>query len=86
MISNLLINFLVLLLTAIFSVFPKIDTFPTINGYDIDAALVTGVGQFHLVAQNYWFLTYMFGGFLFLSAYYLLKILTRFFFGSRSPG
>lgn len=86
MIINLLINLVVLLIGAIFSWLPQVTTLPTIGGYDIDTALVTGIGYFHKFAETFWPLQYMFNAFLFLMAYYLLKIGITFFLGHRAPG
>lgn len=86
MITNLLINLVVLILGAIFSWLPQVTTLPTINGYDIDGALVTGVGQLNVFMTTFWPIKYMFYGFLFLMGYYAIKIVVVFFLGHRAPG
>lgn len=86
MITNLLINLVVLILGAIFSWLPQVTKLPTINGYDIDTALVTGVGQLHTFMITFWPLQYMFYGFLFIMGYYALKMAVTFFLGHRAPG
>lgn len=85
MLINLLLNALVMAVGAIFSWLPQVETLPTIAGYDIDAALVTGIGQVNTFLNAFWPLKIMFQGFLFLLGYYAIKIGIRFFFGSRSP-
>ncbi len=69
----------------IFSFFPAVLTLPKIGSYDIDGALVSGIGQFHTVSNALWPLQIMFEGFLFLMAYYALKILANLIFGHRAP-
>jgi hypothetical protein len=86
MIINLFIGLFTLILGAIFSWLPVITTLPTIGGFDIDGALVTGMGQFNTFIATFWPLDYMFKAFLFLMAYYGLKMLIQFFIGHRTPG
>lgn len=85
MLINLLLNFMVMTVGAIFSWLPTVETLPTIGGYDVDAALVTGMGQVMTFFNTFWPLKIMFQGFLFLLGYYAIKIGIRFFFGARSP-
>jgi len=85
-ITNLFINLVVLILGAIFSWLPVVTTLPTIYGFDIDGALVTGVGQLHTFTQTFWPIQYMFGAFLFLMTYYIVKMAVGFFLGHRAPG
>ncbi len=86
MILTLLLNFLVLIVGVVFSWLPKVTALPTINGYDIDAALVTGMGYVQTFFTTFWPLQIMFNGFLVLMAYYIVKMTLRFFLGHRSPG
>lgn len=86
MIINLLLNLLVLILGGIFSWLPEITTLPTIADYDIDTALVTGMGYFNSFATAVWPLKVLMQGFLFLLGYYLVKVALKFFLGSRTPG
>ncbi len=86
MIINILINVIVLIIGAIFSWLPIVSTLPTIAGYDIDGALVSGMGYFNTFTTTFWPVAYMFQAFLFLMAYYLLKIGIIFFLGHRAPG
>ncbi len=85
MIIILLINLVVLILGSIFSLFDQVTTLPTLFGFDIDAALVTGVGSLHSLFTTFWVLGDIFNGFLALMSYYGLKMIIRFFFGHRSP-
>lgn len=87
MLVNLLINLVLLIIGAVLSlpIFPKIDKFPTINGYDIDSALVTGLGQLHQIMGTFWIIKDVFYAFLFLLGYYGLKMVVKLFFGHRSP-
>jgi ABC-type phosphate/phosphonate transport system permease subunit len=86
MIINLLIGLITLILGAIFSWLPIVTTLPTIAGFDIDGALVTGMGQFNTFVTTFWPLDYMFKAFLVLMGYYGLKMLITFFLGHRAPG
>ena len=86
MIFNLLFNLVALLLGSIFSHFPSVTTLPTINGYDIDAALVTGMGAFRTYTTAFWPIADMFAGFLVLMAYYGVKMIVKLFMGHRTPG
>jgi hypothetical protein len=85
-ITNLFINLVVLILGAVFSWLPEVKTLPTIGGFDIDGALVTGMGQVHTFFSTFWVLQYMFYGFLALMGYYALKMAVTFFLGHRAPG
>jgi hypothetical protein len=86
MITNLLINLVVLILGAIFSWLPQVTVLPKINGYDIDGALVTGIGQLNVFMMTFWPIKYMFYGFIFLMGYYAIKMAVTFFLGHRAPG
>lgn len=86
MIINLLLNFITIVLAGIFMWLPEVDTLPNIAGYDIDAGLQTAVGYLQSFTATFWPIEILFQGFLFLMGYYLVKILLRFFLGSRSPG
>lgn len=86
MITNLILNIIVLFIGAIFSWLPQVTTLPLINGYDIDSALVTGVGQLRAFTNTFWPLWIVFQGFLALFVYYILKASVKFFLGHRTPG
>lgn len=86
MITNLALNIIVLFLGAIFSWLPTITNLPNILGFDIDAALVTGMGQFNQFANTFWPLKLMFQGFLVIMIYFGIKMALRFLLGHRAPG
>ena len=86
MIINLFLNIVVLFFGALFSWLPIVDRLPLIFSFDIDTAMVTGIGQLNVFMQTFWPLKYMFLGFLTIMTYYLLKIGVRFFLGHRAPG
>lgn len=86
MIIAFLLNFVVLIIGAIFSLLPAVETLPTIGGFDIDAALVTGIGQLNAFVTAFWPVKIMFVGFLFLMGYYAFKIGLKFLIGHRAPG
>ncbi len=85
MIVILILNFISIALGFIFGWLPVVDKLPTIGGFDIDAALVTGMGQFNNFIQTFWPIQILMQGFLVLMGYYAIKMLVRFFFGSRAP-
>lgn len=86
MIINLLIGLFTLILGAIFSWLPQISTLPTIGGFDIDGALVLGMGQLHTFMITFWPIDYLLKGFMALMVYYGFMIILRFFIGHRAPG
>lgn len=86
MIIAFLFNLIVLIISAVFSILPQVTTLPTIAGFDIDAALVTGMGEVNAFFTAFWFAKYMFLGFLVLMSYYSLKLIIRFIVGHRAPG
>jgi hypothetical protein len=86
MIITAVINLFVFLLGIILSWLPTITTIPPIVGYDIDGALVSGVGDFHAFVSYFWPLYDLWLGFLILMAYYMTKMVLRFFLGHRAPG
>jgi hypothetical protein len=86
MVLQLLAQIILGILTILFGWLPQITTLPPIGGYDIDTALVNGVGFFYTYANAVWPVEVAFQGFLFLMGYYLLKMLLKFFLGHRAPG
>lgn len=86
MIINLLINLVVLIVGAVFSLLPIVTTLPTIGGYDIDSALSSGIGSFHVFATAFWPFQYILDGFIFLMTYYIIKMVFKFIMGARSFG
>lgn len=86
MIIAFLFNLIVLIIGAVFSILPQITTLPTIGGFDIDSALVSGMGELNAFMATFWFLKDLFIGFLVLMAYFSLKLIIRFLVGHRAPG
>lgn len=86
MIVQAIINVFFILLGAILSWLPTIEKLPTINGYDIDTALNTGVSYFYAVASGFKPLGLVFAGFIVLISYYTIKMVLKFFLGHRAPG
>ena len=85
MILGFLLKSLVALVAAIFSIFPTVDKIPSIGGFDIDTELLKGIGTLNTILDTFWPLKILMNGFLFILAYYGVKILIRLFLGSRSP-
>jgi len=85
MIITLLLNILVLVVAVIFSWLPDVTTLPALLNYDIDGALVTGVGYAKTFFITFWPLGILFQGFTILMLYYVIKIILRFFIGHRAP-
>ncbi len=86
MIFQALINMFIILIGAVLSWLPVVTKLPAVNGYDIDTALVQGMGFFYSVETNIWPLGIVFAGFIFLIGYYTLKMVLKFFLGHRAPG
>lgn len=85
MIIVFLINTLIAILTIIFGWLPDVVKLPSIVGYDIDSALVTGMGQINTIMKSIWVLQYLIGGFLVIMGYHLIKLVLKFILGSRAP-
>lgn len=85
MIVNFLINIILDFLAALFSWLPDVERLPEIVGFDIDAAIVTGVGQLQTFFATFWPIQIMFNGFLFIMGYYIVKMTLQFFLGHRAP-
>lgn len=85
MIINFILDLFILFIGGIFSWLPQIATLPTIAGYDIDGALVTGMGDFYAFATAEWPLMYVMYGFGAIMGYLILKKVVKFFFGSHAP-
>ncbi len=86
MIFNLLINFVVMAVGAIFNQLPAVTTLPTIGGFDIDSALYTGMGAFNTFTSSFWLFKDIFVGFLVIGGYYGIMLLARMLLGHRAPG
>ena len=86
MIPNLLVNLIVLILGAIFSFLPAVTVLPHIVGYDIDSALVSGMGNVNMFFSAFWAVGIMFQGFLAILIYIGIKMGAKAFLGHRVPG
>jgi len=86
MILDFILNFVLLIVGAIFSFLPIVSTLPTIGGFDIDSQMVLGMGYLNSFFTAFWPVAVMFQGFLVIMLYYALKMLLRFFLGHRAPG
>lgn len=85
MLTMLILNVFVLFLGALFVWLPQVTTLPMIIGFDIDSALVTGVGQFKTLMVTFWPWQYMFNGMIVIVGYFSIKQVLTFFLGSRAP-
>ncbi len=85
MIVILFLNLLVTIVGIVFSWLPRIDTLPNMFGFDIDNALIIGMGYLNTFFKTFWPLQIMFEGFLVLLGYFLIKMTIRFFAGHRTP-
>jgi amino acid transporter len=86
MITSIFIGIIVSLISTVFSMLPTVTTLPTIAGYDVDGALVTGMGEFTHFIQDVWPIYDVFLGFLVLMGYFGIKMLLKAVLGSRAPG
>lgn len=85
MIINFIISVIVNILASIFQWLPIVTTLPTINGFDLDTAVSTGIGSFNTFITTFWIFSTIFQGFLVLLGYYSLKVLVKVFLGARTP-
>ena len=81
MIITFFLNLLVSILNIIFGWLPTVTTLPTVGGYDIDGAMVSGMGQLNLFMTTFWALQIMFNGFLVILGYYGIKLILKLFLG-----
>jgi len=85
MLIMLLLNVVVIALGGIFVWLPEVLVLPNIVGYNIDGALITGMGYVNRVFEVLWPLAIMWAGFLYLMAYYIIKMGVKFLLGHRAP-
>lgn len=85
MLLQFFLNWIITLLEILFSWLPNVTTLPTIGGYDLDGALVTGVASFKEFILVVWPIGVVFDAFMILMLYYLTKMMLKFFLGSRAP-
>lgn len=86
MIFTFILNLVVTIFGIIFEGLPKVTTLPTINGFDIDTALINGVGDLNVVFGTFWYLKDVFIGGLIILTYFGIKMLLKTVLGSRAPG
>lgn len=86
MIVLFLLQVLISGIGIIFWPLPTITTLPTIGGYDIDSALVSGMGELNAYAAAVWPLQDVFVAVLVLFSYYGLKMILKLVLGSHAPG
>lgn len=86
MLITLTLKAIVGLLGVLLSWLPDVTTLPNILDYDIDATLVSGMGMFNSFASAFWPVQIVFSGFLFLTIYFSIKMILKFFLGHRAPG
>ena len=85
MITTLILNIIVMVVGVFFFWLPQITVLPTIGGYDIDTALVNGVGQMNTVLVAFWPIKHFMIGFGVLLGYFIIKMTLKFFLGHRAP-
>lgn len=85
MLIMLVLNVIVLGIGAIFVWLPEVHVLPHIIGYDIDTALLTGMGYVNRVFDSIWPLWYVFQGMLYVMIYYTIKMALRLLLGHRAP-
>ena len=84
LISNIL-GVLANIVAVLCSFLPSVTVLPTIAGYDIDTALVTGVGQAYQFASVVWPIWDVLLGALFLWGFHSLMLLVKLLLGHRAP-
>lgn len=85
MIIQDILSILIAMINAIFSFLPAVTALPSIGGYDIDGALVSGVSQAYTFADSVWPIKDVLIGAAFMWGYYGVKLALRLFLGSRAP-
>ncbi len=86
MLTQLVLGTLIEFFNAMVSWLPQILTLPTVLGFDLDSALILGIGEMTNLFNTFWPLAIIFQGFLVLLAYYSIKMLLRLLLGHRAPG
>ncbi len=85
MLISSLLGVLANIIAAMVSFLPLVGTLPTINGYDIDSALVTGVGQAYNFANTVWPIRDVLLGAIVLWTFHGLMLFVKLLLGSRAP-
>lgn len=86
MITSTIIGVFLAIVGSVFQWLPQVLTLPSIAGYDIDSALVSGAAAFYTFSTAVWPISYVMAGFLVLISYYSIKMILKFFLGHRAPG
>lgn len=79
------LNVVVLAIGGIFVWLPEVTTLPEVLGFDIDAALVTGMQSGNRFFELIWPLGYVMQGAIVIVIYYAVKMGLRLIFGHRAP-
>jgi len=78
MIWTYLLNFIFGLLSVLFSWLPRVNTLPTINGFNVDGALLTMASYFHYFVQVFPPFATLFYALLFWYSYKVTMMILRF--------
>lgn len=84
MIFNFLISVVVLFIGAVTQWLPIVTTIPSIGGFDLDGALVTGISAFSRFTLYFWPIRILFIAFLWVMGYYAIKKIVILFMGKRA--
>ncbi len=85
MIVQLFINAVIDILNTAVGWLPVVTSLPTVNGFDFDTALSTGVGSMRSFFGTFWPLAIIFEGFMVLVIYYGAMLVIKIILGSRTP-
>ena len=78
MIVTFFLNILFAILNILFSWLPRVETLPTINGFNVDTALVTFAEYWHYFADALPPIATLLYALLFFYSYKLLMLILRF--------
>jgi hypothetical protein len=79
MITYIILNVLLTLLSGLTWFLPSVSTLPSILGIDTDALFSSGVASFKTLATDIWLLADIFGAFIVLMSYYVTMFTLRLF-------
>jgi TRAP-type mannitol/chloroaromatic compound transport system permease small subunit len=85
MLISKLLELILNIFMALFFFLPSVSKLPSIAGYDIDTALVTGVGQAYNFAGVVWPIWDVLLGALFLWTFHGLMLFVKLLLGHRAP-
>lgn len=83
MIIEMIVQILVVMANAVFGWFPTVETLPTILGIDLDYQLELYIGMIYRLSESLWIIADLIVILKLVLAYYLAKLVLRFFFGAR---